>query len=418
MPTYNRKIINLSTILHFQYSVCFRFVLINFTYCTECKGDSYIKRLVCISIIVLFAIIPENLYCQTIAYKPGNGLHITSANKYWDFLFSGYINSIYSFHNVIENNAIQSNINVHKARIDLGFDYLNDYDLFFEFDAAGQRTEMVLAQIQARIFSSNYLLAGKFINPFSPENNRSISGLSTIERYSGLNSMFLLPALDAQYGLMFFGSTLSLNYYLSITNGNGEAAQNIGENNSSKGVTARLEYKTSQSFGFGASIDYTKEEAQQLNLVDHTFDSFSTANVYGKRLGYLVNFEYADNPYLFRGEVFQYNFNESLSSSNDVKNFLGGYLETGYFLFGNKNNGVQLIGRFETARYGKTIYNFIGPTVLNSYLLGTNWYANTIFTFQLNLIYEDANRSSLIPLTRLTNRNNEFEILSTVQLKF
>lgn len=376
------------------------------------------KRFIRFSIIALFVMISQNIYSQTIAYKPGNGLHISSENNDWDFLFSGYINSIYVFHNVNENNAIQNNLSVHRARIDLGFNYLNDYNLFFEFDAAGQRTEMVLAQIQARIFSSNFLLAGKFINPFSPENNRSTSGLSTIERYSGLNSMSLLPALDAQYGLMFFGSSSNLNYYLSVTNGNGEAAQNISENNNSKDITARLEYKTSPDFRFGASIDYTKEEAQQLNLVDHTFDSFNTENVNGKRFGYLGNFEYDENPYLFRGEVFQYNFNEGLSASNEVKNFLGGYLEAGYFLFGNKNNGVQLIGRFETARYGKVIYNFIGPTVLNSYLLGTNWYANTIFNYQLNLIYEDANKNSLLPLTRLTNMNNEFEILSTVQLKF
>ncbi len=376
------------------------------------------KGLVRFSIIALFIMIAQNIYSQTIAYKPGNGLHISSTNNDWDFLFAGYINSIYSFHNVNENNAVQNNLNVHRARIDLGFNYLNDYNLFFEFDAAGQRTEMVLAQIQAKLFYANYLLAGKFINPFSPENNRTTSGLSTIERYSGLNSMFMLPALDAQYGLMYFGSASNLKYYFSLTNGNGEAAQNISENNNSKDVTARLEYKTSPNFGFGASIDYTKEETQQLNLADHTFDSFSIANVNGKRLGYLGNFEYNENPYLFRGEMFQYNFNEGLSLSNEVKNFLGGYLEAGYFLSGNNNDGVQLIGRFETARYGKTIDNFTGPTVLNSYLLGTNWYANTIFSFQLNLIYENANKNSVIPLTRLTSRSDEFEILSTVQLKF
>lgn len=368
-------------------------------------------------IILLLAAIKSN-YSQIINYQPGNGLHVTATNNDWDFLFSGYINSIYTFHNVNDNGAIQNEFNVHRARIDLGFSYLNNYDLFFEFDAAGQRTEMVLAQIQAKIFSSNYILAGKFINPFSPENNRSTRALSTIERYSGLNTMFLLPALDAQTGLMFFGTASNLGYYLSVTNGNGEAAQNINENNNSKDVTARIEYKVSTESGFGLSADYTKEESQQLSLLDHTFESFNSANVDGQRFGYLGDFWFDDNPYLFRGEVFQYNFNEDLSAANEVKKFMGGYLEAGYFLFGNKKDGVQLIGRFETARYGKTIQDFTGPTVLNSYILGTNWYANTIFNFQLNLIYEDANKTALIPLTRLTNRNNEFEILSTVQLEF
>ncbi len=140
--------------------------------------------------------------------------------------------------------------------------------------------------------------------------------------------------------------------------------------------------------------------------------------MFGRRFGYLGDFWFDKNPYLFRGEVFQYNFNEDLSSANEIKNFLGGYLEAGYFVCGNNTGGVQFVGRFETARYGKTIPNFPGPTSLNSYLLGTNWYANTIFCFQLNLIYENANQKSDLPFTRLANRNDEFEILSTVQLKF
>ena len=366
-------------------------------------------------IFMTFSIIS---YSQSINYEPGNGLHINSKDNKFDFLFSGYINTIFDYHNINQNGSIDNSFSVHRARIDLGFNYLNDYNMFFEFDAAGQRTEMVLAQIQARIFSTNYIIAGKFINPFSPENNRSTSGLSTIERYSGLNSMFLLPALDAQFGLMYYGTASNFDYYLSLTNGNGQASQNISENNNSKDMTVRIGYTTSKYFKFGLSLDYTKEELQQLNLVDHTFESFNTANVYGRRLGYLGNFKFENNPFLLRGEIFQYNFNDNLSSFNEVKNFLGGYFEIGYFLFGDRNNGVQTIGRFETARYGKTVQGFEGPTVLNSYLLGTNWYANTVFNFQLNFIYEDANRNSLLPLTRLTDKNNEFEILSTVQLKF
>ncbi len=369
-------------------------------------------------ILVLLAVVCSSAFGQTISYKPGNGLHISSQKNEWDFLFSGYINSIFSYHNVNQNSSIQNSFNVHRARIDLGFDYMHDYDVFFEFDAAGQRTQMVLAQIQARLFGRNYILAGKFINPFSAENNRSTSRLTTIERYSALNSVFLLPGLDTQFGVMFFGSSSKFGYYLSLMNGNGEAAQNIPENNNGKEFTARLDYNASPSFGVGAAIDYSTERAQLLSLVDHTFESFGNANVKGKRLGYLGNFEFKNNSFLFRGEAFNYNFEEDLSAVNQVKNFAGGYLELGYFLSGDEANGVQLIGRFETARFGSTVNNFNGPTMLNSYLLGTNWYLRDIFSFQVNLIFEKADRPSAIPLSRFTGKDNETLLLTTLQIRF
>jgi len=357
-------------------------------------------------------------FSQSIIYEPGNGLHLTSVQNKWDFLFSGYINSIFAYHNINQHNSIQNSFNVHRARIDLGFDYDKNYDLFFEFEAAGQRTEMVLAQIQVRLFDDNYIMAGKFINPFSAENNCSTSRLTTIERYSGLNSIFLLPGLDTQFGVMLFGSALNLNYYLSVTNGNGEAAQNIPENNNKKEVTARVDYKTSKEFNFGAAVDYAGEQLQTLSLVDHTFESFNNANISGNHFGLLGNFEYENNPFLFRGEVFHYNFTNDLSSQNQTDGFLGGYLELGYFLTGNRQNGLQLIGRFETARYGKKEINFLGPSVLNSYILGTNWLLHNMYSFQVNLIYEKANSVSLIPNSRKTGKDSEFLFLTTLQLRF
>ncbi len=370
-----------------------------------------------IGIIVLVLAATKMNYGQIINYKPGNGLHITSINNDWDFLFSGYINTTYNYQNTKENDNINNSFYVHRERIDLGFNYLNKYDLFFEFDAAGKRTEMVLAQVRAKIFSSNYLLAGKFINPFSPENNRSTRSLTTIERYSGLNSLFLLPALDAQYGIMFYGINSNLGYYLSITNGNGTAAQNIKDNNNSKELTGRLEYKYSSNFGFGGSIDYTKEEEQKLSLLDHTFASFNTTNVYGERIGYLGNIWYERDRLLLRSEFFQYNFNDKLSSLNEIKKFAGGYFEIGYFLTGNKSKGVQVIGRFETAGYNETISNFSGPTVLNSYILGSNWYANDIFNLQLNLIYEKTNQKSELA-GQHDGEDNSLLILTTIQIAF
>ena len=355
---------------------------------------------------------------QTINYDPGNGLNISSPGSNWNFLFSGYINTMYSFQNINQNDAVQNSFSVHRARLDLEFDYNKKYNAFFEFDAAGQRTAMVLAQVKVTLFKKNYLMAGKFIDPFSPENNRSTSRLTSVERYSGLNSIFLLPGLDTQFGLMFFGSTSKLNYYISIMNGNGEAGQNISENNDSKEITARLEYHTSDKFNFGASVSAAKEQPQLLGLLDHTFYYFNYALIKGKRFGYLGNFEYKNNPILFRGEVFHYSFSNDLSLTNQTKGFTGGYVEFGYFIFGNMENGFQLIGRVETARYGKIIDEFKGPTILNSYLIGTNWLLDNIFSFQVNLIYEKANRVSTDQRSRLFNKDNEVLLLSTLQLRF
>lgn len=369
-------------------------------------------------IIFLFFISTLNTKAQVINFDPGNGLNLTSNNKQWNFLFSGYINSIFSYQNVKQNSAIQNSFSVHRARLDLGFDYNKKYNAFFEFDAAGQRTAMVLAQVQVTLFRNNYLMAGKFIDPFSPENNRSTSRLTTIERYSGLNSVFLLPGLDTQYGVMFFGSVSKLKYYLSLMNGNGAAGQNISENNDSKEITARLEYHVSYKFNFGASFSAANEQPQQLGLIDHIFDRFNYAVINGKRFGYLGNFEFNSNPLLIRGEIFHYSFFSDLSSMNQVKGFMGGYVELGYFIFGNPEDGLQLIGRFETARYGQIISGFQGPAILNSYLFGTNWLLDNIFSFQVNLIYEKASRTVIDPSSRLYNKDNELLFLSTLQLRF
>lgn len=355
---------------------------------------------------------------QIINYDPGNGINISALSNKWDFFFSGYVNSMFTFQNIKGSNIVQNSFSVHRARLDLGFDYNRKYKAFFEFEAAGQRTAMVLAQVQVTLFKKNYLMAGKFLDPFSPENNRSTSRLTTIERYSGLNSIFLLPGLDTQFGLMFFGSAGKLNYFLSAMNGNGEAGQNISENNNSKEVTARLELKATDNFNFGASFSAAKEQPQHLELVDHIFDAFNYASINGERFGYLGYFEYKSNPLLFRGEAFQYSFSNNLSLSNQIKGFIGGYFELGSFIYGNSENGFQLIGRFETARYEKTISNFKGPTILNSYLFGTNLFLDNILSFQVNLIYEKANRTSIDQKSRFYKLDNELLLLSTLQLRF
>jgi phosphate-selective porin len=359
----------------------------------------------------------ENGFAQSLSYKPGTGLKLSSDVEEWSFRLLGYVQSTFSYHNENQNNAVQNSFFVRRARLDFIFDYLDKYQIFFEIDGRGSRTELVLAQFDIEYFDNHKIQVGKFITPFSPENYRSSRGLSTVERYSGNNSMFLLPALDTQYGIMFYGSFSPLEYFFSITNGNGKASDNIKEDNNEKDFQFRLAYALSSELKIGGSINLSTEELQTLKLADHTFESFNNVSINGKRFGYLADAEYNANPVLIRGEIFQYNFTESLSEENRIKYFFGGYGELGYFLFGNTSDGVQLIGRFETSRFFETYNLFTGPTQLNSYILGANWYQNNIFRLQVNIIYEKADRKSLLE-GRYSGKDSDILLLTMLQLKF
>jgi phosphate-selective porin len=364
--------------------------------------------------IFIFAV---NSFTQTLSYKPGAGIKLSSDEEEWSFRLLGYVQSTFTYNNEDQNNAVQNSFFVRRARLDFIFDYLDKYQVFIELDGRGSRTELVLAQFDVEYYDNHKIQVGKFITPFSPENYRSSRGLSTVERYSGINSMFLLPALDTQYGIMFYGSFSPLDYYFSITNGNGKASDNIKEDNNAKDFQLRLAYSFNKELKIGGSINLSDEKLQTLRLADHTFESFNNIMIQGKRLGFLADAEYNANPVLVRGEIFQYNFSESLSEENQTKHFLGGYGELGYFLFGNISDGVQLIGRFETARVFNTYNLFMGPTQLNSYILGTNWYQNNIFRLQVNIIFEDADRKSLLE-GRYAGKNNALLFLTMLQLKF
>jgi hypothetical protein len=368
-------------------------------------------------LLLLFLFCSSRSFSQSVKYAPGEGVQIFNTEQQWKLSLLGYIQSTYTFHNLDQNNSIQNSFYVERARWDMIFNYLNTYQIFFEMDGAPNRTALVLAQLDITYLNDQKIEAGKFIVPFSPENNRSSRGLSTVERYSALNSMFLLPSFDSQYGIMFYGTFEPINYYFSITNGNAEAAGNFAENNNPKDFEFRLEYKNNCNFTFGGSLDYTTEEQQTLSLVDHTFESFNNVKIKGRRFGYLGNWEYSKDKFLFRGEFFQFHFLGNPSFENQVQRFSGGYGELGYFLCGNTNDGLQLIGRYESAQYNGNLLAVYGPSVLNSYILGTNWYKDSIFRLQVNIVFEKTNNNSLL-LNRFENKNSEMELLTMLQIKF
>lgn len=373
------------------------------------------KKLRQLLLLTLFSL---PVFAQQLAYKPGGGVALFSDEDMWKLRLLGYIQSTQTLHTATENDAISNEFFVRRARLDFIFDYKNRYQMFFELDARGSRTEMVLAQFDIKYAGNHTIRVGKFITPFSPENNRSSRSLTTVERYSGLNSVFLLPGLDTQYGVMLFAKSGKWDYYLSATNGNGKASQNVREDNNFKDLQARLVHHLSGKLHVGASANYDDESPQVISLVDHTFTPFNSAAVGGKRLGFLADIEFNNHPLLLRGEVFRYQFDDGLSPTQQIESFLGGYVEGGYFLNGNTTDGLQLIGRVETAQYGNLHESLSGPEKLTSLLLGNNFYKDGIMRLQVNLIYEMADAVTPFSESRFGGKDNAFEILTMLQLKF
>lgn len=367
--------------------------------------------------LLVFLFIRITILSQSLTYKPGGGVKISNSTEKWSFRTLGYVQSTFTYHNQKENSKIDNSFFVRRARLDFIFDYLDKYQLFIELDGRGSRTELVLAQVDIEYIDNHKIEVGKFITPFSPENMRSSRSLTTVERYSGLNSFFLLPSLDTQYGIMFKGSIDNLNYFLSVTNGNGKASDNLSENNNFKDLQFRLDYKVKDNILIGASLNLANEELQEIKLVDHTFESFNSAKIEGKRMGILGHLEFQNDKVLIRGEAFMFNFDNELSTEQQLTSFIGGYGELGYFLIGNNSDGLQLIARYETAIFDEYHSSLIGPTSLNTYLFGPNIYLDGIFRLQFNVVYEKANTVSLLN-GRFENKDNNLQLLTMLQIKF
>jgi len=357
-------------------------------------------------------------YGQSLTYRPGHGIRIASSDNQWSLRTLGYIQSTFTYLPEQQNGVVSNEFFIRRARLDIIFDYLDKYQVFFELDGRGNRTELVLAQVEFEYARNHSILAGKFITPFSPENNRSSRELSTVERYSALNSLFLLPTLDTQYGIMISGTPGSYEYYLSVTNGNGKASDNIRENNNAKDIQARVVREFSSAVQAGLAFHYSREQIQTLSLYSHTFHPFNSARISGGRIGWLLDFEYQRAAVFVRGEGYQYRYQNPLSPQQQVRYFRGGYGEVGYFLFGDRTEGFQLIGRYEQAAYIRVHASLRGPRFLHSFILGHNWYKDGIFRLQTNFVYDVADQTSVIPESRFEGKHNTMDVLMMLQIKF
>ncbi|MBD3276194.1 MAG: hypothetical protein GF372_12835 [Candidatus Marinimicrobia bacterium] len=378
---------------------------------------STIMRQFYILILLSISVTTPLGFAQQLEYKPGSGLTIESVEDEWKIRLLGYVQSTFTYHTLQEGSSVDNEFFVRRARLDFILDLHDKYQWFIELDGRGSRTELVLAQFDIRYHPDHKIRIGKFITPFSPENNRSSRALTTVERYNALNSMFLLPSLDTQYGIMFIGDIQNFRYFLSVTNGNGKASANLRENNNAKDLQLRLANQVSESLNLGAGINYSKELSQSLGLYDHSFKLINRVPITGERLGYLLDAQYTKNRLLLRGEFFQYNFLDDISQDLTLDGFAGGYAELGYFLSGDTREGFQLIGRFEHARYLTRQREIPGANAVSSFVLGHNWYLDGLFRLQTNVIFEVPDRKGSVSTGRWNAEQNGLIFLIMAQVK-
>lgn len=274
---------------------------------------------------------------------------------------------------------------VRRARIDFLAELFDDYELFLEFDGAPEaRTALVEAWLNWRVRGSAdlQLRAGKFIGPFSAENLRSSRSLETVERYMALNSLFGLPALDTQTGLMLHGEPgedYGWGYNLAVFNGNGSAVSQAREDNEDKEIQAKLTYGFGPGFDAGLALDYNRTGAQELSLTDLGFVDYVSVPVEGSRTGVGGHFAWIDDRWSLQGEGLYFDFDTPLE---DHVGFYGGYLQPAYFLYGDSTRGLQLLTRLENVSLDAD--TGVDGDSLSALTVGTNWYPNGNVRLQAN----------------------------------
>ncbi len=383
------------------------------------SGLAFFFERMTLKFICIIILISGSLHSQTAGYQPGKGVRWTASDTAWQFGVMGYLQGTWNAYSQRSSGNADHEFFVRRAVTDFEFVYQDQYRFFMEIDARGEsRFEMVIAQIDIEYIKDQHLVVGKFMTPFSPENYRTSRALNTVERYSALNSLFRLPAMTSQYGLMLNGKIHQFDYYLGMMNGNGTTSKNIREDNNDKEIQARLRWNLNPDFRCGAGFDYSKENQQVLGLWDHTFEIYSRDTVNGRRMGYLLEFDYIRQNWSFRGEGIHFYFSDKFKQEKRIGQFYGGYFETGYFLCGNAKKGFQLIGRGEKANLIQTYSGFSGPKRIDSVIFGYNWYFNELLRWQTNVINDKLDRKVVISDSRYKGKKSGIQVLSMLQMKF
>jgi phosphate-selective porin len=324
--------------------------------------------------------------------------------------------------------------NVRAARLDFFFDYANRYQLLVEVDTApgngvpgGSDFGLVVASLNTKVIGNALQIeAGKLTDPFSTENYRTSRDVDTIERFMALNSLFILPALDSQYGAVIkgeLGKERKFGYFFGTFNGNADAFNNTSDSNDSKELVAKLTYAR-PGFSAGLGLDYSRESSQLLSLTDLSFANYLTVPIQGERFGIGADAFWEWGRWTLRTEGLAFRFNvdrtpplgiAGLVTSNDRTAVLSGaFIQPTVYLRGNRTQGMELLLRGEFSRL-EVRGNTDGDT-LYALTLGMNWYLSPNLRLQTNSILHYFNGPSR--LLGFREKETVPLLLTELQIKF
>jgi len=308
-----------------------------------------------------------------------------------EFRILGYVQFLASiFDDSLDRDDEPGDFSIRRARIDFIATLFTDWELLVEFDGGPGTTNtgssdfaLVEARLNWKLFGDDIQLrTGKFITQFSTENARSSRAIDTVERYMALNSMFLLPALDVQFGMMLHGKLLEqnrLSYSLGVYNGNGKANDNLSDNNGSKELQAKVGYRFPKNVSLSFAFDFSDEEEQTVAIADLGFNRYVSVPIEGKRLGFGSDLFWEYGPYSFRSEFLSFVFD---SPEQDEVWLTGGFMQPAYFIFGSKDKGLQTLLRGEFSHLGARTKGD-GDT-LYALTTGLNWFINPNIRLQID----------------------------------
>ena len=326
------------------------------------------------------------------------------------------------FHDDFERTDSPGDFSVRRARLDWIVDYQKKHRLFVEIDGGPGSTPgtsdfaLVVAELDYSLKGNDLVVtAGKFISPFSTENRLSSRSLDTVERYIALNSMFLLPALDVQYGAMVSGKVADdrLQYYLGVFNGNGRANDNLSDDNGDKEIQGKLELFPRAGTRFGLGFDLSNEERQSLQLRGLSFTPWVAVPIEGTRRGVTADFGWGRGRLHLRGEGLAYDFADADAS------LAGGFVQGAWALRGDRSNGEEILLRLETAAIDSDRVTLDGDRI-DAATLGLNLFRLGVIRWQIDLIAEHYNGLSNLPAdqSRVEGEGWKPYLLTELQFKF
>lgn len=360
----------------------------------------------------------------TLGYREGGGgFFAESPDGDYRIRQLGYVQATAAaFHDDFERVDEPGDFDIRRARLDWIIDYKDKHRLFVEIDGGPGSTPgssdfaLVVAQLDYSLKGNDLVVtAGKFISPFSTENLLSSRSLDTVERYIALNSMFLLPALDVQFGTMLSGRIFDdrLEYFVGVFNGNGRANDNLSDDNGAKEFQAKLNLFPRSGTRFGLGFDLSDEERQSLQLRGLSFTPWVALPIEGERRGMTADFGWRRGRLRLRGEGLGYDFTDSDAT------LAGGFLQGSWALRGDRLNGEEILLRVETAALDSDRVALEGDRI-DAVTLGLNIFRLGVIRWQIDLIAEHYNGPSNLPPDRSRVEGDGWKpyLLTELQFKF